>query len=208
MKKIMIAILVFALIAIAGCVQKPFLGESCGTVSPDSRDKCCAMKMDGKPHIMCVGGWKYNLDTSECEFICAFKEITSFAECEAAGYPIMESYPEQCSANGKVFVAERPPVEPPVQENEVLIGGQRDEHGCLGPAGYGWDEEIEACIRIWELDESQRKAAKIAVESTGPEKGLTVTEVQVQRCPGCFNVEFDTYGERTNVPLINWKAGE
>ena len=31
------------------------------------------------------------------------KEITSFAECVAAGNPVMESYPEQCAANGKTF---------------------------------------------------------------------------------------------------------
>ena len=31
------------------------------------------------------------------------KQITSFDECAAAGNPIMESYPEQCSANGKTF---------------------------------------------------------------------------------------------------------
>lgn len=30
-------------------------------------------------------------------------EITNFEQCAAAGNPIMESYPEQCSANGKTF---------------------------------------------------------------------------------------------------------
>lgn len=29
--------------------------------------------------------------------------INSFAECVADGRPIMESYPEQCAANGRVF---------------------------------------------------------------------------------------------------------
>lgn len=32
--------------------------------------------------------------------------ITSFEECKAAGKPIMESYPEQCNANGQTFVNE------------------------------------------------------------------------------------------------------
>jgi len=31
------------------------------------------------------------------------KSIDSFAECVAAGNPIMESYPEQCVANGQSF---------------------------------------------------------------------------------------------------------
>ncbi len=30
-------------------------------------------------------------------------EINSFAECAAAGNPIMESYPERCAAGGKTF---------------------------------------------------------------------------------------------------------
>jgi hypothetical protein len=29
--------------------------------------------------------------------------INSFTECEAAGYPVMESYPRQCAAGGKTF---------------------------------------------------------------------------------------------------------
>jgi len=31
-------------------------------------------------------------------------QITNFEECAAAGNPIMESYPEQCSVNGQTFV--------------------------------------------------------------------------------------------------------
>lgn len=31
-------------------------------------------------------------------------QISNFEECAAAGNPIMESYPEQCSANGQTFV--------------------------------------------------------------------------------------------------------
>lgn len=31
-------------------------------------------------------------------------KITNFEECAAAGNPIMESYPEQCAANGQTFV--------------------------------------------------------------------------------------------------------
>jgi hypothetical protein len=31
------------------------------------------------------------------------------------------------------------------------IGGQRDRHGCLGPAGYSWCARERSCVRIWEL---------------------------------------------------------
>jgi|AntRauTorcE11897_2_1112592.scaffolds.fasta_scaffold77140_2 hypothetical protein len=30
--------------------------------------------------------------------------INSFESCRDAGYPIMESYPQQCLANGRLFV--------------------------------------------------------------------------------------------------------
>ena len=50
------------------------------------------------------------------------------------------------------------------QPNENLIGGQTDQHGCLVAAGYSWNKSVKACIREWELNENQKKAAKIAVE--------------------------------------------
>lgn len=43
------------------------------------------------------------------------------------------------------------PVAPsPAPEEPPLIGGQRDAHGCLGPAGYSWCEAKNECIRAWE----------------------------------------------------------
>ena len=39
---------------------------------------------------------------------------------------------------------------------EKLIGGDKDEHGCLIAAGYSWCEEKSKCLRVWEelCDES------------------------------------------------------
>ncbi|TXH65997.1 MAG: hypothetical protein E6Q88_12945 [Lysobacteraceae bacterium] len=31
------------------------------------------------------------------------------------------------------------------------IGGDRDAHGCLIPAGYAWCARERACVRPWEL---------------------------------------------------------
>lgn len=31
------------------------------------------------------------------------------------------------------------------------IGGDRDAHGCLAPAGYTWCARERACVRPWEL---------------------------------------------------------
>lgn len=74
-------------------------------------------------------------------------------------------------------------------EDDQLIGGQRDEHGCLGPAGYSWSEEIGACIRQWEIDSDELiLAAKTAVAQTSNEESLTVVSVEPLRCVGCYQV--------------------
>ncbi|MBN2096320.1 hypothetical protein JW752_02870 [Candidatus Peregrinibacteria bacterium] len=93
---------------------------------------------------------------------------------------------------------------------EPLIGGQRDEHGCLGPAGYSWNETVQACVREWELDEGQQKAAGIAVKHVGPEYATTIIGVDVARCPGCFSVRLEKGEERIpyTVTLNNWEVAD
>ena len=36
-------------------------------------------------------------------------------------------------------------------EGQQAVGGDRDTHGCLGPAGYVWCENKKQCMRPWEL---------------------------------------------------------
>ena len=31
-----------------------------------------------------------------------------------------------------------------------LVGGDRDSHGCIGSAGYSWNEQKQQCLRPWE----------------------------------------------------------
>lgn len=120
--------------------------------------------------------------------------ITSFQECIDAGYPVMESYPRQCSIpGGETFT-------------EELIGGQRDSKGCLAPAGYSFNQEIGACAREWEFDYDRKRAARIAVNYVGFEEGLTVIGVSRAQCNGCFVVRFERYDERFSVSLENWKV--
>lgn len=40
-------------------------------------------------------------------------------------------------------------IDEPYQQRQ-LIGGQTDEHGCLGSAGYTWCDPKQACVRTWE----------------------------------------------------------
>lgn len=43
-----------------------------------------------------------------------------------------------------------PRADKPTEGCGELIGGQKDEHGCLGPAGYSWCEIKQKCLRVWE----------------------------------------------------------
>ncbi len=36
------------------------------------------------------------------------------------------------------------------QRLENVVGGDRDEHGCIGSAGYSWCEAKQKCLRVWE----------------------------------------------------------
>jgi putative hemolysin len=48
----------------------------------------------------------------------------------------------------RAAVSASPSAAAPAQEE--LIGGQRDEHGCLTPAGYSWCAAKQKCLRTWE----------------------------------------------------------
>ena len=76
----------------------------------------------------------------ECEYIneadCLNLEGT-FNECSSAcrNDPNAEICTMQCV---------------PVCSFEPIIGGDKDEHGCIGSAGYTWCESKGRCLREWE----------------------------------------------------------
>ncbi|MBN1645456.1 hypothetical protein JW868_00275 [Candidatus Woesearchaeota archaeon] len=145
--------------------------------------------------------------------VWASENVDSFVECEEAGYPVMESYPRQCTTpDGRSFVEA---VNETVEQDDNaldngLIGGQRDEHGCLGPAGYTWNEDAQACVRAWELNTEELQAAEMAVNSVGAEYGMTVVEVIAAFCPGCWQVSLEKWSvdetKRYEVMIDGWKV--
>lgn len=74
--------------------------------------------------------------------------ISTFAECAAAGYPVMESFPRQCRAEGKTFVeavAEQPQPAP-----EPAVTGTYDQQITLkigGSAAFS-DGLLVSLVRI------------------------------------------------------------
>lgn len=37
-----------------------------------------------------------------------------------------------------------------VEPSDIVVGGDRDSHGCIGSAGYQWSEVLKDCIRPFE----------------------------------------------------------
>ena len=44
-----------------------------------------------------------------------------------------------------------------------LVGNDRDEHGCIGSAGYSWCATKQKCIRIFEEDCNSELGIKTAL---------------------------------------------
>jgi len=47
-----------------------------------------------------------------------------------------------------------------------IIGGDKDEYGCLIAAGYSWNETLHSCARQWEIKECtpESKTAQVCNE--------------------------------------------
>lgn len=68
-----------------------------------------------------------------------------------------------------------------VTANDQIIGGDKDEHGCLIAAGYSWCGEKQKCIRVWE-ENCTSEGAQIANPASVycEENGGTFTPVETE----------------------------
>lgn len=124
--------------------------------------------------------------------------VTDFNSCVEKGYPVLESFPRQCNVDGRIYIE---------KITEDLIGGQRDENGCLAPAGYSYNETIGACVREFELQGILKEPLKPAVDSLGKQYGLTIENVySLNRCQGCFVVDVDILGQKKSLNVQNGKV--
>ena len=88
------------------------------------------------------------------------------------------------------------------------IGGDRDEHGCLIAAGYGFDAEVGACIRAFEMTDDIKRAAKMAVEKAGAGYALTVVSFNSYEEAGAYDIKLERGLERKQetVYIRNWQV--
>ncbi|MEA2112767.1 MAG: hypothetical protein U9P50_02220 [Patescibacteria group bacterium] len=75
------------------------------------------------------------------------------------------------------------PLDPAAPETP-LVGGDRDEHGCIGSAGYSWCEAKEECLRPWEeeWDESCEASLPGDVSMEGDVPGMVACTMEAKIC--------------------------
>lgn len=91
-----------------------------------------------------------------------------------------------------------------------LIGGDKDEHGCLGPAGYTWCEAKQKCLRVWEEECFASAKEAITWELTqkyGPKKNFTVTMTQETEKHARATVSFGPPGTPGGMVLASKMTG-
>ena len=94
-----------------------------------------------------------------------------------------------------------------IQLTGKTIYNQEDKPGCLESAGFTWDEEMNACIRSWELSDDDKKAAKIALEQTKTNSSTNIIEVNNMKCNGCYNIQLLSNNQELNIQLTDWEVG-
>jgi hypothetical protein len=113
--------------------------------------------------------------------------VTDFESCLAAGNPALESYPRQCidAKTGEHYV-----------EN-ISIGGETDEHGCLIAAGYSWNKTDQMCIREWtkKYCTPESRTADVCITLYEPVCGLPMKKTFSNSCIACLNKSVHYYVE-------------
>ncbi len=67
------------------------------------------------------------------------------------------------------FVTHKANTAPNTIPNNIL-GGDRDEHGCIGSAGYSWCEGKNKCLRQWEEECESKKTSAEEIQRLFVEK--------------------------------------
>ncbi|HID72302.1 TPA: hypothetical protein EYP38_00035 [Candidatus Micrarchaeota archaeon] len=125
-------------------------------------------------------------------------------------------------AFGCTETPETPPEEQPPGEEQPPVGSDRDEHGCIGSAGYTWCEAKQKCLREWEepCEESamsEEHAREIAQNSACTENGKLKDDkgtYNENTHTWWFDLNIDEPGcspacvvdEGTDTAEINWRC--
>ncbi|MDD5623195.1 MAG: hypothetical protein PHI23_00605 [Candidatus Peribacteraceae bacterium] len=93
---------------------------------------------------------------------------------------------------------------------EPLVGGDRDEHGCIGSAGYTWCAPKEKCLRVWEEECFASAKEAITWELTQkykPNTTFTVTMTQEDEKHARAKISFGGPGTPGGIVLASRMTG-
>jgi len=83
----------------------------------------------------------------------------------------------------------------PTPTPEPIVGGDQDEHGCIGSAGYTWCEAQKKCYRVWEeacdpaTEASIKAALAVRLQKRTDEFALTNTQINDSYAKGGISFE-------------------
>jgi len=86
------------------------------------------------------------------------------------------------------------------KEKERPIGGERDEHCCLGPAGYTWCETKQKCLREWEEPCEQEEIFNLLTEL---EKASQIDFSGITKVELNWQVEGEKVGKTTQTKTLS-----
>ncbi|MBU4374326.1 MAG: hypothetical protein KJ714_07815 [Euryarchaeota archaeon] len=101
-----------------------------------------------------------------------------------------------------------------------LVGGDKDEHGCIGSAGYVWCEAKQKCLREWEEPCSGKmsleEAIAIAKDSVCAQDGNLTDKTMYNEITLTWWIDLDlekegcspacVISEETRTAEINWRC--
>jgi hypothetical protein len=70
-----------------------------------------------------------------------------------------------CTAQRWKLTDQGQPIPKLTSTESPMVGADRDEHGCIGSAGYSWCESKSKCLRVWEEPCELSQAQPTADES-------------------------------------------
>lgn len=124
--------------------------------------------------------------------------ITNFEECKQAGYPIMESYPEQCrTTSGELFVQVINDSNFNIDNSLIrLDAGYVSGHVTIGPNCAGPEKEGESCVTPKEAYSSREVIVYAGDKVSISEKGKIDAEgnYKIALGPGNYFVQIAPAG--------------
>ena len=112
--------------------------------------------------------------------------------------------------------------EPTTPQQETMVGGDRDEHGCIGSAGYTWSALRGECIQVFEVgtrlnpvdveqEEAVISAFIVSKEGDNSQVELFITgedqnPILKKEADGTFKNGKYTYNAQTNELSVDGKV--